>query len=104
MHIKINNETIYVKECDTFFKRLKGLMFKKNINENLCFKKCNSIHTFFMFDNIDVVMTDKNFNILYIYKNLKHSKIILPKRHVYYTFEFPKEKFNFKKSEKIKVI
>ena len=56
-------------------------MFKKNINYSLCFPKCNSIHTFFMFKNIDVIMTDKDYNILYMYKNLKPFRIVLPKKN-----------------------
>lgn len=76
-------------------------MFKKEIKEGLCFPKCNSIHTFFMKINIDVIMTDKDFNILYIYKNLKPNKIILPKKNVYYTFELPVNKSNFKLNEKV---
>lgn len=78
-------------------------MFKKQFDFCLCLPKCNSIHTFFMLKNIDVIMTDKNYNILYIYKNVKPYRIILPKRHVYYTFEFPNNLFNFKLNEKIKV-
>ena len=78
-------------------------MFKKQINTILCFPKCNSIHTFFMFKSIDVVMTDKDYNILYIYKNFRPFKIIWPKRNVYYTFEFPINKFEFKIGEKIEV-
>lgn len=53
------------------------------------FPNCNSIHTFFMFSNIDVIMTDKNNNVLYIYRNLKPWKLILPKKNVYYTYELP---------------
>ena len=101
--MKVKNIDIKVKYCTNFFTRLKGFMFKKNINYCLCFPKCNSIHTFFMFKPIDVVMTDKNFNILYIYKNIKPFKIILPKKNVYYTFEFPINIINFKVNEKIKV-
>lgn len=78
-------------------------MFKKNISYGLCFPKCNSIHTFFMKENIDIIMTDINYNILYIYKNFPKSKIILPKKKVYYTFEFPKNYFDFNLNEKIKV-
>ena len=72
-------------------------MFKKNIDKILCFPKCNSIHTFFMFDKIDVIMTDKNFNIKYFYKNLKPWRLILPKKGIYYTFEFPKNTYTFDK-------
>ena len=69
-----------IKEAKTFFQRLKGLMFQTKIDY---------IHTFFMKCNIDVFLTDKNNKILYIYRNLKPNKIILPKKHVKYTYEMP---------------
>jgi len=103
MYIIKDKNKINVKVCNNIFNRFKGFMFNKNINYALCFPKCNSIHTFFMFMPIDVIMTDKNYNILYIYKNLKPNRIILPKKNVYYTFELPIDKFNFKINEKIKV-
>ena len=104
MYIIKDKNKIEVKECNNLFNRFIGFMFKKNINYALCFPKCNSIHTFFMLTPIDVIMTDKDYNILYIYKNLKPNKIILPKKNVYYTFELPINKFNYKINKKIKVI
>ena len=80
---------IEIKMCTNFFNKLIGLMFKKNFNYGLCFKHCNSIHTFFMREKIDVIMTDKNNKVLYVYNNLKKCKIILPKKNVYYTYEIP---------------
>ena len=77
-----------IKEAKTFFQKLKGLMFKKNFDYILKFKT-NGIHTFFMKTKIDVVLTDKNGKILYIYKSLKPNRIILPKKHVSYTYEMP---------------
>ncbi len=74
--------------ADTFIKKLKGLMFKKEFDYIMKFK-CNGIHTFFMKTNIDVYLTDKDGKILYIYKNLKPNKIILPKKNVKYTYETP---------------
>ena len=91
-------EIIY---CNTFISRLKGFMFKKNFDYALCFPKCNSIHTFFMREKIDIYMTDKDYNILYKKKNMKPWRIILPKKGVYYTFEFPINKVDYK--EKVKV-
>ena len=91
-------EKIDIYEAKNFFERLFGLTFKKNINYGLLFKKCNSIHTFFMLENIDVVMTDKSNRVLYIKKNMKRNRIILPKRGVYNTYEFPS---NFIKDLKI---
>ena len=78
-------------------------MFKKSFNYGLCFPNCNSIHTFFMKESIDVIMTDKDYNILYIFNNLKPNKIILPKKNVYYTFEIPVNKLNLKINEKLQV-
>lgn len=89
MKLKINQNKIKVYYVDKFYNRFIGLMFKKNVDYCLCFPKCNSIHTFFMLESIDVIMTDKDNNILYTYKNLKPWKVILPKRNVYYTYEFP---------------
>ena len=77
-----------IKEAKTFFQKLKGLMFKKNFDYILKFKT-NGIHTFFMKTKIVVVLTDKNGKILYIYKSLKPNRIILPKKHVTYTYEMP---------------
>ena len=95
-------KNIEVKVCNNFFNRFKGFMFTKNINYGLCFPRCNSIHTIFMFKPIDVIMTDKDYKVLYIFKNDKPYRIILPKKNVYYTFEFPINKLDFKTNEKIK--
>lgn len=87
MKVIINNKEINLKIANNFIKRLKGFMFTKNINYCIRFKT-NNIHTFFMKNNIDVVMTNKNNKILYIFKNVKKNKIII-KKNVYYTYEFP---------------
>lgn len=87
--ILICKKEIEIKMYTHFFNRLKGFMFKRNINHGLCFNHCNSIHTFFMKEKIDVIMADKNNKILYIYNNFKKNRIILPKRKVYYTYEIP---------------
>ena len=65
MYIELNKENFTIKYCDTFTKRLFGMSLKKEKQEFIyCFPNCNSIHTFFMFQNIDVIMTDKNGKIL----------------------------------------
>lgn len=90
MYLICNKEKIEIDECNTFFKRLIGFMFKlKTIKVGKRFPKCNSIHTFFMFQKIDVIMTDKDNKILKMYPNLKTERIILPKKDVYYTYELP---------------
>lgn len=97
------NKQIKLQECITFISRLKGFMGKKNINKALLFNKCNSIHTFFMKENIDVIMCDKNNKILYYYNNLPKDKIIFPKKNVYKTYETPVNYFNIKINDKMEV-
>ena len=80
MKLLYNNKDIDLYECKSFFSRLKGFMFTKNIDKALLFDRCNSIHTFFMKENIDVIMCDKDNKVLYDYKDLTKNKIILPKK------------------------
>ena len=101
MQLIYENKTIELIECKTFFKRLKGFMFTKKINKALLFNRCNSIHTFFMKNNIDVIMCNKENIILYYFKNLKKNKIILPKIGVNKTIELPPGYFDFKIKERV---
>lgn len=93
MKLVLNDKTVFVEIYQTFWKRFLGLMGQKNIKKIIVFPKCNSIHTFFMKEEIDVIMTDRQGTILYYYKGLKPWRLILPKRKVYYTFEGPKNSF-----------
>lgn len=102
MDIIVNKNKIELKYANNFFKKLLGLSFKKNINYCLCFK-CNGIHTFFMKEKIDVILTDKDNNILYTFYNLNKNKIILPKKNVYYTYEFPNNFLNNQEIKKIEI-
>lgn len=76
-------------------------MFERNINKALLFNNCNSIHTFNMRSNIDVIMCDKDNNILYYYNNLSKNKIILPKRNITKTIELPVNYYNIKINTKV---
>lgn len=90
MYLLCNQNKIEITDCLTFWTRLKGFMFqKKKIDQGKRFPKCNSIHTFFMFQTIDVIMTDRNHKIIRMYPNLKPMRIILPHKNVYYTYELP---------------
>ena len=101
MIIKYNNKEIKAINCISFYSRLKGFMFKKNINYSLLFDKCNSIHTFFMKENVDVILCDKNNTILYFYQNLPKNKIILPKKGVSKVIETPSNYFDIKVNDKL---
>lgn len=63
--------------ANNFKDKLLGLMFKKNIDYSLLIKNCKSIHTFFMKENIDVLLLDKNNKILDIKRNIKPNKIVI---------------------------
>ena len=89
MEIIINNELFNLDIANTFKKRLLGLMGKKRITKGMFFPHTKSIHTFFMKDNIDVIMINENNLIVYYEKNLAKNKVII-KKEAYHTIELPK--------------
>ena len=68
-------------------------MRKKNITKGMFFPKTRSIHTFFMKDNIDVIMLNKEKKIIYYQTNVKRNKIII-KKEAHDTIELPKNTIN----------
>ena len=74
MKLRYQNKDIELIECKSFFSRFKGFMMCKNINHALLFGNCNSIHTFFMISNIDVILCNDDNVILYYYKDLINPK------------------------------
>ena len=92
MYIIINNKKLNVIEAITFKQRLNGLIGNTNIDYGMLFKKCNSIHTFFMKENIDIIGLDKNNKVIYKYENLGKNKIIKVKNNINETsiLELPK--------------
>ena len=63
--------------AESFKDKLLGLMNKKNIDYGLLLKNCKSIHTFFMLENIDVILLDQDNRILMINRNVKPGKILI---------------------------
>lgn len=63
--------------ADTFLARLKGLLGKSEFKEGmgLIIKPCNSVHSFGMNFNIDVLFLDKNNRIVKIIKNMSPNEI-----------------------------
>lgn len=104
MKIIIDNKEIKLEKAFTFYKSLMGFMFKKDISYGLIFKT-SSIHTFFMKENIDVIQTDKYYNVIRVISNLKKNKIVLPRKNIYYTIELPKNTIKtIKKGDKLIII
>ena len=104
MKLRYNDKYIELNECKTFFNRLRGFMFTKTIDKALLFENCNSIHTFFMFNSIDVILCDNDNKVLYYYKDFKRNRIILPKRNVVKVYETPASYFDIKVNEYVEVI
>lgn len=85
--LKFNN--LKIIPAKGFKMRFLGLMFKKKITYALVFKNCHAIHTFFMMQNIDIIMTDKNDNIIKTLKNIKKGQIIFAPLKTKYIYELP---------------
>jgi uncharacterized membrane protein (UPF0127 family) len=88
--------------ADSFFKRFKGLMFSKSIEdrESLLLTKTNSIHMFFMNYNIDVLFLDKTYKIIDIKINMKKRTISKIYKNVENVLEF---KANYLKQFNLKI-
>jgi uncharacterized protein len=81
MTLKIKEGDRVVSEnlvmATTFLKRLKGLMFSKELSPQsaLYIYPCSAIHTFFMNYNIDVLYLDINNIIIAIDEDMQPGKI-----------------------------
>lgn len=75
--------------ANTPYKRLKGLMFKQDIEERyaLIIMPCNSIHTFFMKFPIDVLFVDRNNHVLCIHEHVDKNQMIKPIKKCRYVVE-----------------
>jgi uncharacterized membrane protein (UPF0127 family) len=80
-----------VSKADTFFKRLKGLMFTKSLpaGHGLLIQPCQSIHTFFMNYSIDVLYLSKDFEIVGLDETLKPAKVGKYQKRAYSVLELP---------------
>ena len=104
MKLKYRDKEIELVECKSFFSRFRGFMLCKNINRALLFKRCNSIHTFFMISNIDVILCNEENVILYYYKDMGPNRVILPKAGVTRVYEVPSLYFEeIRVNEKLEV-
>ncbi len=82
-----------VRFADSFFLRLKGLMFSKSIGEDAAwiFRRAPSIHTFFMRFPIDVVFLDKDKRVIKIKPAVQPWRIVSCLRSSF-TLELPPHK------------
>lgn len=80
-----------LKMNDTYFSRLIGLMFKKNLpaGSGIILKPCTQIHTCFMRFNIDVIFLDDNLRVLHVIENMRPWRISPLFLKARYTVELP---------------
>lgn len=76
LYLIVDKKQIKIVVAGSYFKRLGGLMFKKNINYGILFPKCRAIHTFLMREAIDVIGIDSNNKIIYKRDNVKPWRIV----------------------------
>jgi uncharacterized membrane protein (UPF0127 family) len=74
--INITKNTLLAEEvmvADTFLKRMRGLLGKKEFRKGqaLILNPCNSIHTFFMYFPIDVVFVDRHNQVIEVISSLR---------------------------------
>lgn len=103
MKLIYQNKEIELIECKSFFSRFRGFMMQKNIKHALLFKNCNSIHTFFMKEAIDVIFCDENNIVLYYYKKISPNQVIWPRRGATRVYELPDGYFDIETSCKLEV-
>ncbi len=82
MKIIIDNQPIIIRNANTFLKKLLGLMGEDNLTYGMYFKNTNSIHTFFMKTNIDVIGLNNQNEVIYKAINIPKNKIITIKNPI----------------------
>lgn len=90
MYIKIKNKKIKVIEANTFWERLRGLKFVLGpLEYGVRFPNKKSSNTNFLFVKVDVVLTDQEEKILYLFEEVGTEKKIHRKKNVYNTYFLP---------------
>ncbi len=91
MEEMVINIPYQIKMADSFFTRFKGLMFRKEAikDEGLWIVPCNAVHMFFMKFPIDVVLLNKQNEVVAVHHSLKPWRMTKPVKAAYSTLELP---------------
>ena len=94
MKCVLENAFVLAEEVEmarTFFKRLKGLMFRPSMKKGtaILLAPCPQIHTCFMKFAIDVLFLDEEGTVLYVMEDLKPWRVSPIIRHAVQTLEMP---------------
>lgn len=76
MLVNITKKTVIAKRVEialTFIKKLKGLMFRKELPQEDCLiiLQCNSIHTCFMNFALDIIFLNKENKVVHLIEGIK---------------------------------
>lgn len=82
MYLLLNNKELKIRNANTFLKRLIGLLGEKEILSGMFFPHTNSVHTFFMKTNIDILALDENNEVILKCVDVPKNKIITVKNKV----------------------
>lgn len=90
MYIKIKNKKVKLVEANTFWERLKGLKFVLGpLEYGVRFPNKKSSNTNFLFERVDVILTDKDEKIIHMIEKLGTEKKVRRKKHVCNTYFVP---------------
>jgi hypothetical protein len=90
MYLKVNNKKLYIREMTKFMDRLIGLRFCfQTLDFAMKYPKKRRINTYFFFQKVDVILTDKNEKIIKLIENCPTEKKIRRKRKVYNIYFVP---------------
>ena len=96
----------HLKKAKTLKDRIQGLIGKKELKEKEVFwiPYCTSIHTFFMKFPIDVVFTDRRFQVVSLFENVSSRKILWGGFRSQNVFEMKKGQINKTKLKKGEIL
>ena len=91
MKLIINKKKLNIVEKTNFFEKFKGIKFILEPIKDAYRFTSHYANTYFLFQRVDIIMTDENNKVLYIYPNCKTEKLIFPKINVKYVYFLPLE-------------
>ena len=90
MKLQLKTKKLTIHKVNGFWERFKTLKFNLSIlKDGIVFEKKKYLSTYFFCQKVDVIMTDIDQKILYMYEAIRSEKIIFYKRKVYYTYILP---------------
>ena len=105
--VLLNGDVLFenARVMNSFFERLSGLMFKKEISADaLVFKDAAWIHSFFCIIPFNALFIGKDFQILNHFTKINKNKILPPVFGAKYTIEYLKEPVKISLNDKIEII